>query len=345
MKNYYLLSLFFISLFDPVYSQINFQTHEIPMPGNSNGIHSSDIDGDGDNDIIGISFNGSGLIWYENIDGQGNFINHTITNLPHCTGLYTADIDGDDDMDVISSQGVSGPTDSTYWHENTDGLGNFIDHQLSYFGEDSVHSGDIDGDGDMDIISGSRWHENIDGQGNFNEPVLLTNFNWGYVQLVDIDNDVDLEIVGTLIWNGEFGTYWAEYIDELGHYGTPQLINDTGSDIRDIYSVDINGDGYMDILEAQSDGNNLWNENLSLLEVVSNQQKSIKLSPNPSKNIIKIQSEQFIKNIKVYDVLGKLLIEQNQPSKQLDISNLSSGLLFIQIETDEGVLVKKVIKE
>ena len=47
----------------------------------------------------------------------------------------------------------------------------------------------------------------------------------------------------------------------------------------------------------------------------------------------------------MFDVLGALLLEQENSLIQIDISTLSSGLLFIHIETDEGSFVKKVIKE
>jgi hypothetical protein len=41
----------------------------------------------------------------------------------------------------------------------------------------------------------------------------------------------------------------------------------------------------------------------------------------------------------------RLVLEQNNPSNQLDICNLSSGLLFVKIKIDNGSLTKKVIKD
>lgn len=49
--------------------------------------------------------------------------------------------------------------------------------------------------------------------------------------------------------------------------------------------------------------------------------------------------------IKGYDALGRLILQQNISTRNLDISSLEKGLLFIHIETEEGVFVKKVIKE
>ena len=52
-----------------------------------------------------------------------------------------------------------------------------------------------------------------------------------------------------------------------------------------------------------------------------------------------------VSSIKVYDSLGKLVLELSNPSNQIDIASLSGGLFFVLIETDNGSLVKKIIKE
>ena len=84
--------------------------------------------------------------------------------------------------------------------------------------------------------------------------------------------------------------------------------------------------------------------NLGLEEVALNQ---IILYPNPTLEILKIDnsSDYQIKNIKVYSVLGSLVFEEDNPINQIDLSNLSKGVVFIKIETSKGVLVKKFIKK
>ncbi len=69
--------------------------------------------------------------------------------------------------------------------------------------------------------------------------------------------------------------------------------------------------------------------------------------PNPVTNIliIKNSGQYSINRIKVFDVLGKLVLQENNPTNQLDISILSSGLLFVKIETDKGIFVEKIVKE
>ncbi len=72
----------------------------------------------------------------------------------------------------------------------------------------------------------------------------------------------------------------------------------------------------------------------------------INLYPNPVKNTLQISTENnlTIKNIAIFDVLGKKVLA-TKSTPQIDVSTLATGLLFIKIKTDKGVVVKKVVKE
>lgn len=85
--------------------------------------------------------------------------------------------------------------------------------------------------------------------------------------------------------------------------------------------------------------------NLGVEDNVLNIQVSI--YPNPVQAVLYIEnsSSYTINAVKMYDVLGRLVLHIDNPTEQLDVSNIASGLLFVQLETDAGVLVKKVVKE
>ena len=76
-------------------------------------------------------------------------------------------------------------------------------------------------------------------------------------------------------------------------------------------------------------------------------QKQISLYPNPAKDVLMVYNESVfeITCIKVYDTLGKLVLEQNTSYSQIDISDLATGILFVKIETDKGLVTKKIIKQ
>ena len=75
--------------------------------------------------------------------------------------------------------------------------------------------------------------------------------------------------------------------------------------------------------------------------------KQIAVYPNPVKNklIISTSNDIVIKKVSVYDVLGKKVIETTDNQKQINISGLAKGLLLVKIETNDGMIVKKIIKE
>lgn len=68
--------------------------------------------------------------------------------------------------------------------------------------------------------------------------------------------------------------------------------------------------------------------------------------PNPVKDIvtISIASKAVINKINLYSVTGKLIKEIQLPKNQIDLSNLKSGIYFIEIISDKQKGVKKLLK-
>jgi len=73
----------------------------------------------------------------------------------------------------------------------------------------------------------------------------------------------------------------------------------------------------------------------------------ITITPNPSNNYVQIIHTNYLNiyTVKIYDVSGKLVCQENNTLDRIDISKLNSGLLFVKIETDKGSVTKKIIKE
>lgn len=137
-------------------------------------IYATDLDLDGDVDIL-YSADISGEIgWYKN-NGLGNFSNKNIisSNTSYASNVYAYDIDGDGDIDVVSA---SYQDNKIVWYEN-DGFENFSSEKKitnsSTKKATFVFAVDFDGDGDQELISGSAaddkiaWYENF-----FNNPKI-----------------------------------------------------------------------------------------------------------------------------------------------------------------------------
>jgi len=83
------------------------------------------------------------------------------------------------------------------------------------------------------------------------------------------------------------------------------------------------------------------------LDNVQNVDKKISLFPNPTTNNINILSNENIKNIKIMDVNGRVIINQitsNTDTLNMDVSNLKSGVYIIFVESESGIEKTKFIK-
>lgn len=314
-------------------------------------VKTADIDGDNDIDVVGAIRDESKVVWYENIDGLGTFSTEKIIS-GNATGVYSidiADLDGDEYLDVLAnSSSIARPS----WFKNLDGQGNFgTENIIDLIGTFKMITTDIDGDNDQDIVKQHHiddvvvlhWYENTDGLGTFTQKQLITDaFQPSDIYAVDVDNDGDNDLLVTYVGDGKIT--WFENLDGLGTFGNRRIIDELAS--ISIVAADIDGDGYKDVVTRINQSQVVWYKNLTYLGLYENNLPSIALVPNPTSGMLNIKSDIFITKIKVYDTLGRLVLEQdNNPTNQLDISNLSTGLLFVQIETEKGNFVKKVIKE
>jgi hypothetical protein len=273
MKSKLLLLFTFFIFFDG-FGQIGFEEHVVI--DNTSGvlgirdIFASDIDGDGDLDMITASYDDDKIAWYENIDGQGKFDVQKIisTNANGALSVFSSDIDGDGDMDVLSASIID---DKIAWYENVDGQGEFGMEVIIAINEDGANSvvvADIDGDGDMDVLSTSQfdskvaWYENVDGEGDFGDQQIISSNLDGVasINIQDIDGDGDLDVLASSL-NGD-KIVWYENIDGIGSSWLEQIISTELNWPRKLHAADLDNDGDIDVLAASSlDDKFVWFEN------------------------------------------------------------------------------------
>ncbi len=73
----------------------------------------------------------------------------------------------------------------------------------------------------------------------------------------------------------------------------------------------------------------------------------VALYPNPVTGLLNIQSENTIENIRIYSVYGSLVSNTSiqGTNTQIDISDFSNGMYFIQVQTTNGFVTKQIIKQ
>jgi len=181
----------------------------------------------------------------------------------------TEDIDGDGDTDVL---GASEVDDFIAWWENIDGVGtSWTEHIIiaNFDQASSVDAVDVDGDGDIDALGASPaydriiWLENDDGSGtSWTMNIIDPTFNGAcFVYSEDIDGDGDMDILGAAR-DADDITWW-ENVDGSGTSWTEHTVDGDFNGAWSVFSTDVNGDGYMDVLGAAAYADDItWWENV-----------------------------------------------------------------------------------
>ena len=316
-----------------------------------------DVDGDGDLDALIASRFDNKITWIENEDGSGNFGSQHIidSNALTAATVFFADIDGDGEKDVISD---SSSNNQPVWFKHLDGQGNFGPQQEitnDTSGSIYVIADDMDNDGDMDVLNiefGGEtiaWYENTDGLGVFGPKQIITNASAPFnIVSADLDNDADKDILYHSQEIGLTGFVAWQANDGHGNFGPRQTITTNVESPRGLFAADIDNDGDKDIFYTSiSDDKIAWHENLTILSVYDTDFLNVTIHPSPFKELLIIENiddiEVYLVNI--YDATGKLVLQEKKHFNDIDVSHLSSGLLFVKLETAQGIITRKMIKE
>ena len=209
---------------------------------------------DGDNSIIGslVAGTGSAITFDVSPTGTTTYNIFAINNSTECSGELS-------DLSVVTVN--PSPAIGVVY-----GTLNFppdiSSHTISADNqhEESVFAIDVDGDGDIDVLSiseheGIYWYENI-GDEIFTRHVIDSNDDGYYVYAIDVDGDGDIDVLSaastSLIW----------YENDGSESFTKHILSTFINYTRSVFAIDVDGDGDIDVLSASGENDRIaWYEN------------------------------------------------------------------------------------
>ncbi|MBT7849928.1 MAG: family 16 glycosylhydrolase [Formosa sp.] len=69
----------------------------------------------------------------------------------------------------------------------------------------------------------------------------------------------------------------------------------------------------------------------------------LKIFPNPGNDKIHVTSKTAIQSLALYDMFGKLILEKENDTKNIDVSGLNSGMYFLEVYSENEKAIRKVI--
>lgn len=225
-----------------------------------------DLNGDGNNDILGYSGSSNGIRWWENpLSWAEPWQEHIVESSVSPYSVRPFDIDGDGDLDLVRCDVL----EDFVWLENSDGSGEYwVTHVIagsSYRIADSSMN-DIDGDGDTDIVAGNfsssanlYWFENQDGSGTAWVNHWVGNGAYFHrMSTWDPDSDGDMDILCSSSmdwsqvqwWENTGGASWNSHSIFSGSKSTNALI-----------PADLDKDGDTDFVLSRTARPVMWFEN------------------------------------------------------------------------------------
>ena len=203
-----------------------------------------------------------------------------------------------------------------------------------------------DGTGNSHVVNSNYWYPGDEWKGDMARMMMYMYLrygsrclpkNVGYGSTVASDNNM-IELF--LEWNVEDPV--SEYEENRNNY-LENTSNVYGQGNRNPF---IDNPYLATRIWGGQDAEDIWGIYLGVSNSILN--NSIAVFPNPTKGKVSITNNNTleIEQISIYSISGELFSNKVNPNtNSMDLSNLSKGVYFFKIKTNQGVLIKRIIIE
>jgi hypothetical protein len=215
--------------------------------------------------FLSASTGDSKIAWYKN-EGNGTFGSQQVIDAPasSANGVYAADMDGNGTIDVLSSSGEE-DSGEIAWYSNDGNASSFTKITIddSAIGALSVFAVDVDGDGDLDVLSSNQddgilWYIN-DGDQTFTKAPVGSSLAVQSIFPADVDGDGQMDVLATVyqVGGGEpgplddpvAGVVWYK---NQGNGSFSENLIAASDDATDVHAADVDADGDLDVFATHS---------------------------------------------------------------------------------------------
>lgn len=193
--------------------------------------------------------------------------------------------------------------------------------------------------------------------GNLDQKYLTPTKDYLALTAIEMENNPDnantfsFDLVNNTDWNAASDQPWLNlsFLSLVEKNNFKNSISGNG-DAKIIISADTNNSGANRSGSILLNGTGVNSKTIIVTQTLilsTGEAKTVvtTLYPNPTSDILNIETKQTISKIEIFDLSGKLLKTENGKDKKVSVSNLTKGMYLIKLYTENGVINSKFIKK